>query len=143
MNDKGILITTVVNGKCHIKLEVETMMNLKREKININLPKPSIWTFTKNYIKTLDYSSLEYVIDYQIEGDYYGFLVIDKTDIIPLRVSDACLILDEDIPKYINSDLIEISENSLQLELDQAIADENYALAAELKKKIKLEEKEN
>lgn len=145
LDKNKIKVKTVTGGSCLINIEMETFMTIKMAEINTSLPIPAIHTFVKKLINDcMGGSTFEYIIDNQIEGDYYGYLIIDGIDNIPLRISDAMIILDESIPKYINADLIQNGTTNLQLELQEAIKTENYKLAAELKEKIKLDkEKRN
>jgi len=128
----GLELTTISNNKCLIPLEPSTINDLNRNLHNPFKPKPFIWDFTKELLKK--FNNVDFIIDHQIYNEYFGYLIIDDKP-VPLRISDAYLILSEQ-NIYINTDLIPKSERNLENELQEAIAAEDFVLAAELKKEI-------
>lgn len=131
--ENGLELTTITNSKCLIPLEQETINDLSKNIFNLFKPKPFIWDFTRNLIK--EFNDVEYVIDYEIAGDYFGYAIINGK-LNPLRFSDAYLILSGDNNFYINAELIPVQERNLQYELQKAVEEENFILAEELKKLI-------
>jgi bifunctional DNase/RNase len=131
--NNGLELITVTNNKCLIPLEPSTINDLNKNLHNPFKPKPFIWDFTKELLKKI--GSADFIIDNQIFNEYFSYLIIDDEP-VPLRISDAYLILSEQNNIYINADLIPKDERNLENELQEAIAAENYILADKLKKEI-------
>lgn len=139
LTTEGLQLTTVTNSTCLIPLELDTINDLNKNLFNSFKPKPFIWDFNKNYFKEKD--NIEYIIDYEIFGDYFGYMV-ENDKLYPLRVSDAYLILSNNHDFYINSDLISISDRNLEMELQQAIDAEDFNKAKLIQEEIEKNKKE-
>lgn len=133
LTTEGLQLTTVTNSTCLIPLELDTINDLNKNLFNSFKPKPFIWDFNKNYLKEKD--DIFYIIDYEIFGDYFGYMV-ENDKLYPLRVSDAYLILSNNHDFYINSDLISIGDRNLEMELQQAIYAEDFNKAKLIQEEI-------
>jgi bifunctional DNase/RNase len=131
LEDNSITVITDC-GNCKILIEPEVAYRVKYEFRNEYKPLPSMWDIP--HLLGIEFD--EYNIKTRLEDDYYAAITYDGKE-IPMRISDAMIVLrSTDTPIFIDDSLLELTSDSLTLRLQQAIEEENFTLAGELKKQI-------
>lgn len=138
-----IVLTDSIGNYCKIPIENITRVNFQQETSTLEKPRQSIWTICKDlFIKS---GVKDLVIEDMINDEYFSYVILDDDSKFPVRPSDMIMMFmyEKNIPIRINEKLLTKtstpSVEGLEEQLRLAVENEDFKLAAELKKRIEEE----
>ena len=140
-NYEVFLILLDDDNKELIKINIEDLTAdiIAVELNSYNKYKKSIWDVCGDLLQPKIRGG--YVIEKEINKEYFGYFTLEDNEKLYMRPSDGIIIaFNKDIPVYLSNELYEDEEKECTVEeinekIKKAIAEENYELAEELKRK--------